>query len=92
MRAGTTKTLRIPPAPLGQLIRAELEARGWTTADLARSIASPEWNAFVLDLAISSTNPDLVLDEKAAIALARGLGVSPEFLLDLDRAYRTRGN
>jgi HTH-type transcriptional regulator/antitoxin HigA len=68
--------------PPGEYIRDELEARGWTQADLA----------FILDRPLQAVNEILTgrkaVTPETASGLADAFGTSPEFWLNLDSAYR----
>jgi len=76
----------------GQVIRQMLDARDWTTADLADRINGTGWTPSMLDLMLASKNPDLPLGRQAAETLATGLGIDPRLLLAIDTAFRTQGN
>lgn len=68
--------------PPGEFLRDELEARGWTQADLAKILGRPR--RLISD----------IIDGKRAITaeIAWGfgdaLGVSPQFWLNLESAYQ----
>ena len=70
------------PIKPGEILKEELEARGWTQSDLAE----------VLDRPIQAVN-EIISGKKAivpatAVELSRAFGSSPEFWLNLEAAYR----
>jgi HTH-type transcriptional regulator / antitoxin HigA len=70
------------PIKPGEILQEELEARGWTQADLAE----------IVDRPVQAIN-EIVAGKKAitpgtALALAHALGTSPEYWLNLEAAYR----
>jgi len=67
--------------PPGDFIREELEARGWTQADLARILGRP------LQAVNAIVNGKKVVTPATAVELAAALGTSPEFWLNLETAY-----
>jgi hypothetical protein len=75
----------------GQVIRQMLDARDWTTADLADKINRTGWTPSMLDLMLASKNPDLPLGKLAADILAKALRIDPRLLLAIDTAFRTQG-
>lgn len=76
--------------PPGEFIRDELEARGWSVADLAertrggvfpkRAPAAADWQAIINGAPLSEWDAHL---------LHRAFGTSTEYWLNLDRSYRT---
>jgi HTH-type transcriptional regulator/antitoxin HigA len=68
--------------PPGEFIREEMEARGWSEAQLADMV---KWNRIVLDQVLSG---NLVLTEQMAADLERGFKVSQRFWLNLETSYR----
>jgi HTH-type transcriptional regulator / antitoxin HigA len=68
--------------PPGDFIREELEARGWTQADLAKIMGRPE-------PAINQMiNNKRGITAESALELSAAFGTSPEFWMNLDSAYR----
>jgi HTH-type transcriptional regulator/antitoxin HigA len=68
--------------PPGEFLREELEARGWTQADLADRLGcSPE----KVDAIIAGT---CRLSPATARGLAQALGTSSQLWLNLDATYR----
>jgi HTH-type transcriptional regulator/antitoxin HigA len=67
--------------PLGQYLREELEARGWSEADFARYSRSSEARI----QAILSGDQPCPCEEAE---MAGALGCSAELLRNLDEAYR----
>jgi HTH-type transcriptional regulator/antitoxin HigA len=83
MEIDMTSTLRpFRPIKPGEILQEELDARGWTQADLAE----------IVDRPVQAIN-EIVAGKKAitpetALALAHALGTSPEYWLNLEGAYR----
>ncbi|HEV8605264.1 MAG TPA: HigA family addiction module antitoxin [Tepidisphaeraceae bacterium] len=68
--------------PPGEILREEIEARGWTQKELAQRIDRP----------FQAVN-EIIRGRKqitaaTALALARALGTSPEFWMNLEMNYR----
>jgi plasmid maintenance system antidote protein VapI len=79
--------------PVGDYINDELVARNWTIGDLARRMSGDtEQNILSVELLLAVNDPNLYLGLEMADQLARVFDVSPDFLLNLDKAYRTGGN
>jgi plasmid maintenance system antidote protein VapI len=78
--------------PVGHYLRDELEARGWTVIDLVTRMAPIQ---AVEERAVTSLAVNLLLhvDDprarmgKLAEPIAKALGVSVEFMTNLERAY-----
>lgn len=68
--------------PPGEFIREELEARGWTQADLAAILARPLAAVSEIICGKRGITPD------TAKALAEALGTSAEFWMNLDAQYQ----
>lgn len=66
----------------GHLIEHELEARGWTQADLAAMMDCPEET---IDAILRATGP---VTPEIAVKLAEAFGTSPELWLNLETNYR----
>lgn len=74
--------------PVGSFIAEELEARGWSVADLAaRMPGNFIRNALVLQVIIIVRSPTLTLGSMAE-KLAGAFGTSPEFWHGLEKQYR----
>ena len=78
----TTRRIPAEVFPPGEFVRDELEARGWTQADLA----------VILNKPLPAVN-EIITGKKAitpetAQALGDAFGVGPEFWLNLESAYR----
>ncbi|MGO8751832.1 MAG: HigA family addiction module antitoxin [Thermoguttaceae bacterium] len=78
----TTRRMPAEVFPPGEFIREELEARGWTQADLAAILNKP----------LPAVN-EIIAGKKAitpetANSLGDAFGVGPEFWLNLENAYR----
>lgn len=73
----------------GNFIAEELDARGWSTTDLAaRMGGDPAIDRLTVDMLIAVEDRKMVLDEKTAFGLARAFDVSPQFFVNLDRLWR----
>jgi HTH-type transcriptional regulator/antitoxin HigA len=68
--------------PPGEFIREEMEARGWSQADLAEILARPLQVVNEILSAKKTITPD------TARELAAAFGTSPAFFLNLENAYR----
>jgi HTH-type transcriptional regulator / antitoxin HigA len=82
MSMSTTRRIPAEVFPPGEFVRDELEARGWTQADLAAILNKP----------LPAVN-EIIAGKKAitpetAKALGDAFGVGPEFWLNLESAYR----
>lgn len=78
-----SQTLRpFRPISPGEILKEEIEARGWTQSDLAEILGRP----------VQAIN-EIIAGKKAIVAttaneLARALGTNPEYWLNLESAYR----
>ena len=76
----------------GEFIQDQLDARGWTTADLALrmggNIGDIAINQLSVELMIAVKDKNLVMDREAGEGLARGFGTSVEYWENLDRIWR----
>lgn len=72
----------VEPYPPGQLIREELEARGWSQQDLAQVMGKN--HALLSEI----VNTKRAITPETAQALADAFGTSPELWLNLDANYR----
>ena len=73
----------------GEYIQDELDARGWTTADLAERMGDRvAINQLAVEMLITVKDKGCMVGEPTAKALARAFGTSPEYWLNLDRAWR----
>ena len=68
--------------PPGDFLREELEARGWTQAELAEILGRPAQAVNAIVNGRKGTTP------ATAIALGAAFGTSPEFWLNLETAYQ----
>lgn len=81
--------------PVGEYLKDELDARGWTTADCAARMggdAAVNELTLELHLAVLDAPPDHAIHrgtmaEDTAEGLARAFGTSADVWLNLDRAY-----
>ena len=68
--------------PPGEIIREELEARGWTQSDLAEILGRP------LVLVNEIVTGRRAITPETARGLGDAFGVDPQFFLNLESAYR----
>lgn len=81
MMFGNTLTPAYVPPP-GEILRMELDARGWTQTDLSQIMGKPPQ-------AISEiVNAKKRITPETAIALAKALGTSPELWHNLEANYQ----
>lgn len=75
--------------PPGVFLAEELEARGWSSRDLAlRMGGDAAVNELCVDMMIAVHDPNLLVDAETSAQIGRALDVSEEFFLNLDRLYR----
>lgn len=76
--------------PIGEFIKDEMEARGWTIYDVADAMGDGDratW-ALTVDLLIEcSDNPGVTLDVETAQRLGRAFGTSADLWLALHNGY-----
>ncbi len=70
------------PVTPGEILREEIEARGWTQGDFAEITGKPLQAINEIISAKKSITPE------TAILFSEALGTSPEFWLNLESAYR----
>src|ERR1700738_1227016 len=70
------------PKPTGEFIRAELEARGWAQADLARIVNRPVQAINEMIQGRKSVTPE------TAVALGIAFETGPEIWMTRESAYR----
>jgi HTH-type transcriptional regulator/antitoxin HigA len=74
-----------------EFIQDELDARGWTLADLAARMGSESYalNRLSLDMyfAVGPTEPNCRIGEETAERMGRAFDVSPQFFLNLEAAW-----
>jgi HTH-type transcriptional regulator/antitoxin HigA len=70
--------------PPGDFIREELEARGWTQADLAAILGRP------VQVVNAIINAKKAVTPRTAIELGAAFGTSPELWINLETSYRLR--
>ncbi len=68
--------------PPGDFIREELEARGWSQADLARILGRPVQTINMIINARKEITP------QTAVELAEAFGTSAQLWLNLEASYR----
>ncbi len=77
--------------PVGEFVRDEMEARGWTVADVVRHMG-PAWDNLIgelsIKLLIEVDDPEIPLGDGLASGLANAFGTSADYWLNLDRAWR----
>ena len=75
--------------PPSQFVQDELDARGWTTADLAQRMGGDLGiNQLSIELMIAVDDKNFLMARETAEGLARAFGTSVEFWENLDRAWR----
>lgn len=78
---------------LAETLCDEMQARGWTTSDVAARMGGERQYAmskFVVDLvlAVSPTKDRLIVDDETFEGLARAFDVSEQFFRNIDAAWR----
>ena len=68
--------------PPGEILREELEARGWSQGDLAKILGRP------LQTVNAIINGKKEITPMTAVGLAAAFGTSPELWVNLEAAYR----
>ena len=71
----------VGPAPVGQILGAEIEERGWTQADFADVLGRP--TQFVSEIITGKKE----ITRESAAQIGAALGTTPEFWLNLQDAY-----
>lgn len=71
----------VAPVPVGQILGAEIEERGWTQADFAAVLGRP--TQFVSEIITGKKE----ITRESAAQIGAALGTSPEFWLNLQDAY-----
>lgn len=73
-------------------IQEELDARGWTVADVANQITTDphEWSEWHLtvELLIAFSDEKIIVDESTADALGKAFGTSPQLFINLNDNYQ----
>lgn len=78
--------------PPGDFIAAEMEARGWTSEDVARRMPGDFLvNMCCVDMILNVHDTNLLLDAETAAGLAAAFGVSAQYFLNLDAMWRKYG-
>ena len=83
--------MRIPAETFspGEFVREELDARGWTTADLAQRMGGDLGvNQLSVELMITVDDKGLLMARETAEGLSQAFGTSVEYWENLDRAWR----
>ena len=86
--------MRIPAEvfPPGEFIADELEARGWTTRDLAERMGGDaDMNQLVVDMLVLVPVKGMLLGTATARQLAAAFGTPAEFWVALDRSWQEFG-
>jgi plasmid maintenance system antidote protein VapI len=78
------------PILIGEHLRDALEARGWSTAELARRMGGddPKLDQLAVELLINAPNPAVFMDTDTARRMERAFGLSDGFLTRLDQLCR----
>lgn len=78
--------------PLAELLGDEMEARGWTTDDVAAHMGGDEnevaRNMLLVMILLSVQRDSLTLSEKTLGGLTRAFDVDPDFFRNIDAAWR----
>src|SRR5690242_10478878 len=82
MEGGNVATSNARPFSPGSYLQEELEARGWSQADLAEILGRPVRLVNEIVLAKRAVTPD------TAQGLAAALGTSAQLWMNLESAYR----
>ncbi len=78
--------LKFPP---GEFIKDELNARGWTTRDLAERMGGDiDRNHCCVDLLVYAPAKGMMLDAETSRQLGRAFGVSDKFFAKLDEQWQ----
>ena len=70
--------------PPGETIKEQLELRGWSPEELAKTTGAYEGDIYNL------LEGDIPLSEKTAIKLEQALGLPKSFWLNLEQRYRQK--
>ncbi len=71
----------VGPVPVGQILGAEIEERGWTQADFAAVLGRP--TQFVSEIITGKKE----ITRESAAQIGAALGTTPEYWLNLQDAY-----
>ena len=86
-----TETVAANGLHVSDFIQEELDARGWSRADLANAMGMEccVRNMLVLDVLfeVGPTHPNCRLGRETAERIGGAFGVSADFLLNLERAW-----
>lgn len=79
--------------PVGVFIAEELEARNWSTQDLAIRMCGSTLQEIAVDKAsieilIATNDPNCLVGEETAKKLGQAFGVNPQWFLNLESFYR----
>lgn len=79
--------------PVGDYLLEEMQARGWSSADLAARMGKDEKERSIYEIEIDvivylSHRDDLAFGPETARALGEAFDVSPEYWLNLQSAYK----
>ena len=85
---------RIPAEvwPLGEHLQDEMSARGWSLDDLHRRLGDNPVTCCAVDLILAVHDKHLILDAETADALGRAFDLDPQYLINLDHAWRESGS
>ena len=72
----------VRPVPPGEILKEELDSRGWTQGDFAEITAKPLQTINTIISGKRAITPD------TAVLFSRALKTSPEFWLNLESAFR----
>ena len=81
-------SIPVEPISVGEYLRDELEARGWTTRDCAERMGGDaDVYELALDLIVEGIYPESRLSLDEARGIARAFGHEPATWMRLDEAY-----
>jgi hypothetical protein len=77
--------------PLTHFLCEEMQARGWTTADVAIRMKTSDGygiDKLTLDLLMANEEANLIIDDNTFAALARAFGVSEQYFRNLHAVWK----
>jgi plasmid maintenance system antidote protein VapI len=80
--------------PLGSYLEDEMNARGWTVADVAARMGPGRdygTDYLCVEMLLAVHDRNLLLDDDTAIGLGNAFGVSPQYFTYLHEAWRRHG-
>ena len=77
---------------ISKFIQDEIDARGWTIAQVAMRMGGFAEDLLTLSLIMDVHDKYILLGEETAEALGRAFGISAEYFINLDKACRVRAH